>query len=85
MKRKPPGKVSAISGQHKPDVVSQNELLELADMQRMEWSVGKRAALMSETVKTRIQHGATVEPGTLYFDIELEMVRTARKKEGSGG
>ena len=81
--KSPAARVSAISGQHRPDVVSQGELQELENLQRMQWSIDKRAALMSEAVKTRIQHGAKVEPGVLYFDSQLEMVRTVRK-EGSG-
>lgn len=80
--RKPPGKVSAIRGQHKPDLITQDELKDLENLQRMQWTIDKRAALMSERIKVRISEGATVADGPLYFDQELEIVRSRQKPMG---
>ncbi len=52
-------------------------LRELESAQHVEWLASKRAALLSERIKLAIAAGAEVEPGSLYYDPELEMVRPA--------
>lgn len=81
--RKPPHKsVVAMRGDFQKSIVTQDVLKELETAQRVEWRASKRAALLSEKVKSALQHGATVEPGELYFDTDLEMVRSTHKKAG---
>lgn len=83
-KRKPPQKaeVIALRGKFKTEVVTQETLRSLESAQRIEWSASKRAALLSEQVKAALERGAQMESGSLYFDRELELVRSVRK-EGS--
>ena len=81
MNKKPPKKalVVALRGSFHPSIVTQAQLEDLVDAQRAEWSASKRAVLLSERVKAAIEHGATVEPGSFYFDHELEMVRSGKR------
>lgn len=60
-------------------IITQDHLRELEGAQRTEWVASKRAALLSEQIKSALAHGASIENGPLYFDDELEMVRS--KKE----
>lgn len=81
--KKPVGKVVGLRGPHEPGTVTQQDLRELESLQQMEWATGKRAALLSEQIKTRLKGGSKLEDGLLYFDEQLEMVRS-RKREGAG-
>lgn len=72
-------RVVALRGEHRSDFISQSDLQDLEHLQRLEWTAAKSAALKSEEIKTRIQHGAEVETGTLYYDADLEMVRHHRQ------
>lgn len=83
MPRKPPQKsrVVALRGDFVREVVTQADLIELSTAQRAEWMASKRAALLSEGIKASLQQGARVEPGPLYFDRELEMVRSKKKED----
>lgn len=83
MNRKPVGRVVALRGNHRRDVVTQADLRELEQAQLAVWHATKRAGLVSERIKVRIAHGADVEEGSLYFDEETELART-RKQEGAG-
>lgn len=84
MNRKPPksSRVVALRGDFQDDVVTQQQLRDLEDAQRAEWRISKRAALLSEQIKTALQRGATVEPGPLSYDTDLEMVRSTKNKAG---
>jgi hypothetical protein len=84
LSRKPPQKapVVALRGNFEKEVISQQQLRDLEGAQRAEWMASKRAALLSEKVKAAIERGASIEPGPLYYDAELEMVRTAKTKTG---
>lgn len=86
--RKPPHRsnVVALGGARRGDeVVSQELLRDLEEAQRAEWAASKRAALLSERVKAAItERNAQVEPGPLYFDEELEMVRTKKSARSAG-
>lgn len=77
-KKKP--NVVQFPGLRGNEVVPQSVLQELELAQIAEWHAGKRAALLSEQIRLALKRGATVEPGKLYFDGELEMVRTRRKE-----
>lgn len=81
--KKPPQKSPVVSlrGKFSPEVVTQQDLMELETAQRVEWSASKRAALLSEKVKAALERGATVEDGPLYFDRDLEMVRGRKVRE----
>ncbi len=84
MDRKPPQRVVALRGQHSRDVITQAELKELEQAQLAEWHASKRAGLLSENIKRRIaDQQAGQEDGPLYYDEDLEMVRS-QKKEGAG-
>ncbi len=71
-----------MKGSHRRDVVSQAELGEMEQAQLAEWHATKQAALLSENIKSRIEHGAEVEDGPLYFDQKSELVRTRKKAGG---
>jgi hypothetical protein len=58
----------------------------LSDRQRTpphveEWQAGKRAALLVEKIRIRLQHGAAIKTARLYFDENSELVRN--RKAGS--
>jgi len=83
--RKPPSRenVVALRGSYRSEIVGQDALRKLEDAQRVVWVAEKRAALLSERVKAALERGATIEDGPLYFDRELEMVRS--RKQAAGG
>lgn len=81
-KRKPPSKVVALRGEHKLDVVLQAELAEMEKAQLVEWEANRRAHLLSERIRARIEHGARVQDGKLYFDKASGLVRTRKQKAG---
>lgn len=76
--RKPP--VVAIKGTTGPDIITQKELKEAADLQAVVWTSERAAHLAIERLRNRLFQGATLETGSLTFDRELKMVR--RKKTG---
>lgn len=82
--KKPPqsSRVVALRGKFQPELVTQDQLVELEGAQRTEWLSSKRAALLSERVKAAIERGAKVEDGPLYYDSDLEMVRTKKSRAG---
>ena len=86
MNRKPAAKspVVALRGEFHEEVVTQEALRDLEGAQRAEWMASKRAALFSERVRAALERGAKVEPGALYYDAELEMVRSAKLKTSEG-
>lgn len=73
----------ALRGDFRREVVTQEALSELAGAQRAEWLTSKRAALLSENIRNSVRQGAKIENGPLYFDVELEMVRS-KKVAGAG-
>lgn len=82
--KKPPqrSRVIALRGKFHAETISQEQLRELESAQRAEWLASKRAALFSERVRAAIQQGASVEPGPLFYDPELEMVRSRKRRTG---
>lgn len=74
--RKPP--VIAIKGTAKPDLITQKELKEAADLQAAVWMSERAAHLAIERLRARLFHGASIEDGALVFDRELKMVRHRR-------
>lgn len=83
MRRKPPQKAKLLVIEneklHKP--VTQEELQELESAQRAEWHTSRRAALLSEKIRVRIEHGAKVDPGPLYYCVETRLARGNRRKQ----
>jgi hypothetical protein len=52
-------------------------------MQATAWLAEKQARECVQSIETRLNQGATIEPGELTFDRELQMARR-RSKEGTG-
>lgn len=75
--RKPPAKVKAIKGDFRPDVISQEELRNAAELQATVWLAEKNAREAVQKIEARILAGATLEPGELTFDQDLQMARRA--------
>ena len=80
--RKPP--VVASRGRAVPDVITQAELHELAELQDAEWLASRVSQKASMDLEARIAHGATIEPGPLTWDRERNMARS-RKSRGKVG
>lgn len=78
--KKPMKRVIALRGEYQQETITQEQLRDLEAAQRAEWLTAKKAALLSERIKAAMLHGAVVEDGELYFDQELEMVRTKRRE-----
>lgn len=81
-RRKPPRRVLSIRGDFAPDVVTQAQLQEAADLQATAWLAEKQARECVQGLERRIMHGAAVEPGEMTFDRDLQMAR--RRKDGTG-
>lgn len=81
--RKPPARVTAIKGALNPKPVTQSELSQLEDMQRIAWRAHRDAIETALEIQRRITIGAHVEPGRLYFDTALGLARS-RKNEKVG-
>jgi len=67
--------------------VPQTALQRLADLQAAEWLASQATHKAALLIRQRIAEGASVEPGRLYFDEDLRMVRTerrARRRKGDG-
>jgi hypothetical protein len=60
-----------------PSVVSQRELEELEDLQRLERHISRLANKLAAELHGRMQFGSAVEPGRLMFDADLRMARSA--------
>ena len=54
--------------------VSQEDLQKAWDARLCLWTIGKRAAILSERIIAALDHGASIEDGPLSFDRELECV-----------
>lgn len=80
MKRKPP--VVAITGEHRSDVVTQEDLNTLSDLQAAEWRAQRATQRAAMKIEQRIGHGARVEPGRMEFDGDLRMARTRKERAG---
>lgn len=79
--RKPMAKVERIDlGRVKQ--VSQDDLEQLVDLQRIVWRAQTRATRFAERLSRRVHIGATVEDGPLYFDAELGMARSRKEQAG---
>lgn len=85
--RKPPRRsnVVRIKKQFEPDIVMQSELLQLELAQLAEWNASRRAALLSQKIQHALDDGAKTEEGKLFFDRELNMVRSRKKENASDG
>lgn len=85
--KKPPRRANVLgfNGEHKDEVVTQAVLRDLGTAQRAEWLASRRAILLSQRVKAAKERGAKFERGPLYFDEELEMVRSRKKENASDG
>lgn len=82
--KKPPTRVRSIRNESvAPDLVTQAQLAELADLQAIAWEAHGAASKRAATISARIREGAVIEPGNWGFDTELEMARRKRK-EGAG-
>ncbi len=68
----------SISGDYAPDVVTQAELKESAELQATAWLAEKQAREKVQSLERRLREGATVEPGPMEFDMELQMARTRK-------
>lgn len=80
-RRKPP--VTAIRGAAQaPDVLTQAELLHLAELQAAEWKVYRTVISEAIAIKRRLQEGAAQEPGALELDHELTLARRPAVKAG---
>jgi len=81
--KKPPRKsnVVALRGEYSRAVVTQLALAELELAQRAAWSAHVKAVELAKAVKHALDEGATLEPGRLYFDGLMEMVRSRRRRE----
>ena len=81
IQRKPP--VIAIRGtRHLPDVVTQQQLGELADLQAAERRLTRTVIEKALSIERRIQEGAKVEPGSLGFDQSLTLARSQQVRVG---
>lgn len=76
--RPPKAKILTLTRRSRA-VVTQKRLEDLENAQVAEWHAGRRAALLSEAIRVALEGGASVEPGRLYFDDELRMVRSRKK------
>ena len=79
--RKPP--VVAIRGRAIPDVITQAELHELAELQDAEWLASRVSQKASMDLEARIAHGATIEPGPLTWDKERNMARSRKSRSST--
>jgi hypothetical protein len=70
-------KTAAAARWAKP--VTQEDLKRQSEFQVAEWTADRVAQMGAEDIKSRIEGGATVNPGKLTFDKKLKMA-TAKKK-----
>lgn len=81
-RRQPRQKVRAISGEHKNDVITQEDLCHVSTLQAAEWLAADAAHKANCHLSNRLRLGAQIEAGNLTYDRELRMVRT-RKVAGA--
>ncbi len=82
MSRKPPQRATLLVLNARPDsAITQNELEELEKAQQAEWHASRRAALLSERIRERMQRGVPTVDGPLFYDQELNMARGSRRKK----
>jgi hypothetical protein len=79
-RKRPP--IVAIRGSHDSDLITQEELAELAVLQDAEWIASRAAQKAALSIETRIAHGAVLEGGPLDFDKQRHMVRSRGKATG---
>ncbi len=77
-----PMKVAAIRGEHRPDVVRDEDLEIVSELQAEAWKAEKRAQRATEQLRARISHGARVEAKRYRWDAELGMVRSRKERAG---
>lgn len=75
-------KVASIRGDHKEDLVRDEDLEAVALLQAEAWKTEKLAQRATEALRYRILAGARVVSKRYYYDSELGMVRS--RKEGTG-
>lgn len=73
----------AIKGEYAPDLITQAELLNAAELQATVWMAEKNARECVQGIERRIEQGARIEPGNMIFDRELQMARSKKRKDGS--
>lgn len=81
--RKPPRPSSSLQFEKTVERVTQEMLRELEIAQRAEWAANRRAIVLSEKIRAAYARKVPFEPGELYFDEDLNMVRT-KKAAGAG-
>lgn len=74
MLRKPPAAVKKLPVR----MITQEELAELENLQRLSWQAHLDAANYANELRRRVDLGATMEGGQLYFDAELGMARSVK-------
>ena len=84
MARKLPRKapVVALRGELRPEVISQSDLQQLEDVQRAVWRLTTQAGVLADNIRRALARGAVIEPGALYYDEDLKMVRSVKSKLG---
>lgn len=82
IQRKPAQKVRSIRGGYQPDVVTQAELIQAAELQATVWLAEKNAREAVQSLEYRLRQGATMEAGEYSFDLELQMVRSNKRATG---
>lgn len=78
----PQSRVVTIDRGNAPrDRVDQKHFVKLSKLQATEWTIQQKLQREIEETAARIQAGAEVEDGDLYFDLELRMVRSRKKSK----
>ena len=65
-----------------PQPITQNELQELEALQRLSWQAHMDASQKAGEIMRRLNAGAELENGPLFFDLDLKMARTRKEKTG---
>lgn len=83
--RKPPRSAGLLRLEREGiiDRVTQEMMRQLEGAQRAEWAASRQAALLSERIRSALKRNVPFEAGPLYFDEDLNMVRS-RKRESAG-
>ena len=77
--RKPP--VVEINGSgHRPDVISDDDLRNLAELQAFAWRAERAAQDAVASIERRILHGARIDSIDWYWDSDLRMVRSRKER-----
>lgn len=75
--------VRSIKGSFAPDKVTQEELRQAAEFQATVWLAEKQAREIVQGIEARLNQGATIEPGEMTFDRELQMARSRKEETGT--